>query len=143
MSSIVRQVDAVRRFNRFYTRQIGVLQEGLLDSKFSLTEARVFYELANRDSLTASELGSDLALDAGYLSRILSGFSKRGLIRKKPSKTDGRQSILSLTEKGRSAFAVFMTFGFFEVAGCAVESVRQNRVILTDRRCRSGWCRSP
>lgn len=99
------RVDAVRRFNRFYTRQIGVLQEGLLQSPFSLTEARVLYELAHQKETTATALAEELGLDAGYLSRILRGFQKQGLIDKKPSETDGRQSLLKLTAPGKKAFA--------------------------------------
>ena len=99
-----RRVGAVRRFNRFWTRRIGVLQEGYLESPFSLTEVRVLYELAYREDTTASELGKELGLDAGYLSRILRGFEERGLIAKKPSETDGRRSLLHLTEGGREAF---------------------------------------
>lgn len=98
-------VDAVRRFNRFYTRQIGILEEGLLRSPFSLAEARVLYELAQRDGCTATETGRALGLDAGYLSRILRGFEERGLLRKTPSETDARQNRLSLTGAGREAFA--------------------------------------
>lgn len=104
-AEVQRRVAAVRRFNRFYTRQIGLLGEGYLDSLFSLTEARVLYELAQREPTTASQLGRELGLDAGYLSRILRGFGKRGLIARRPSERDGRQSILSLTEQGRAAFA--------------------------------------
>jgi DNA-binding MarR family transcriptional regulator/N-acetylglutamate synthase-like GNAT family acetyltransferase len=95
------RVEAVRRFNRFYTRQIGVLQEGLLKSPFSLTAVRVLYELAHREKPTATELGKDLELDAGYLSRILRDFDERGLIDRRPSEADGRQHFLSLTKRGR------------------------------------------
>jgi DNA-binding MarR family transcriptional regulator/GNAT superfamily N-acetyltransferase len=98
-------VQAVRRFSRFYTRRIGVLQEGLLGGDLSLTEARVIYELAQSATSTAGQLGNDLGLDAGYLSRILRGFHERGLIDRRPSDTDGRQTMLSLTGAGRDIFA--------------------------------------
>jgi DNA-binding MarR family transcriptional regulator/N-acetylglutamate synthase-like GNAT family acetyltransferase len=98
------RVDAVRRFNRFYTRQIGLLGKGYLDSPFTLAEARVLYELAHRQAPTAAEIGKALGLDAGYLSRVLLSFRKRGLLARKTSKKDARQSHLSLTKKGRTAF---------------------------------------
>jgi DNA-binding MarR family transcriptional regulator/GNAT superfamily N-acetyltransferase len=98
------RVDSVRRFNRFYTRQIGVLSDHVLKSPFSLAEARVMYELAQRETATATELGGELGLDPGYLSRMLAAFKKRGLIGKRASEADGRQSVLWLTEKGRKAF---------------------------------------
>src|SRR6266851_4996673 len=108
-----RQIDArvadVRRFNRFYTRQIGLLREAYLDSPFSLSETRVLYELAHRERPTATELGRDLGLDAGYLSSILRGFQKRGLLKRTQSEHDGRQSHLALTPRGQAAFAPLNT----------------------------------
>jgi len=98
-------VGAVRQFNRFYTKQIGALGDQHLDSPFSLTEVRVLYELDRRDMMTATDLSKELGLDAGYLSRILRGFEKKELILRRPSESDGRQSILLLTDKGRQAFA--------------------------------------
>jgi DNA-binding MarR family transcriptional regulator/GNAT superfamily N-acetyltransferase len=99
------RIEAVRRFSRFYTRKIGVLHEGLLGSPLSLTEGRVLYELAHRESTTASEIAAELALDTGYLSRILAGFERRGLIDKRPSEADGRQIVLMLAGPGRELFA--------------------------------------
>jgi DNA-binding MarR family transcriptional regulator/GNAT superfamily N-acetyltransferase len=99
------RVAAVRRFNRFYTQKIGVLQEGLLDSPFSLTQARVLYEMAYRERPIARELERELGLDPGYLSRILRGFQRQGLIERSAITTDRRQRPLSLTAAGRAAFA--------------------------------------
>jgi DNA-binding MarR family transcriptional regulator/GNAT superfamily N-acetyltransferase len=100
-----RSTEAVRAFNRFYTRRIGVVQEGYLQSRFTLTEARVLYELAHTDGLTATRIGTILDLDAGYLSRILRSFEQEGLLIRGPSETDKRQTILTLTASGRAAFA--------------------------------------
>src|SRR5437660_9854157 len=97
-------VAAVRGFNRFYTRKLGVLDQHLLDSPFSLSEARVMYELAHRDDAAAKEIGIELGLDAGYLSRIVQSFEENGLITRKPLPADRRQHRLSLTAKGRQAF---------------------------------------
>jgi DNA-binding MarR family transcriptional regulator/GNAT superfamily N-acetyltransferase len=99
------RIAAVRRFTRFYTRHIGALREGLHASPFSLTEARVLYELANRAAPTAADIARDLGLDAGYLSRILRGFAQSGLLARARSQDDRRQSHLSLTPAGREAFA--------------------------------------
>jgi len=97
-------VLAIRRFNRFYTGQIGLLQQGLLDSPYSLTEVRILYEIAHRHLVTATDLSRDLNLDAGYLSRILANFRKCGWIYRTPSAVDRRQSLLALTTKGMASF---------------------------------------
>jgi len=99
------QTSAVRAFNRFYTRKLGFLDQQLLKSPFSLSEARVLYELATRENLSAKEIGIELGLDPGYLSRIVQNFDESGLITRKPAPTDRRQYQLSLTAKGRQAFA--------------------------------------
>jgi DNA-binding MarR family transcriptional regulator/GNAT superfamily N-acetyltransferase len=139
-----RNIQAVRRFNRFYTRQIGVLQEKLLESPFSLAQARVLYELAHRETPTATELGTQLGLDAGYLSRILSGFKRRGLIGKTRSRADGRQTLLSLTARGRDIFAPLDAHARAEVAAmlsrlsaaernCLIEAMRTIERVLGER----------
>jgi DNA-binding MarR family transcriptional regulator/GNAT superfamily N-acetyltransferase len=109
-------VQSVRSFNRFYTRQIGLLGESVCHSPFSLTEVRVLYELAHRSQPTATQLGKDLGLDAGYLSRILSRFQKRKLLSRTPSQTDRRRSFLALTAGGRKVFAPLDTCANVEMA---------------------------
>jgi len=99
------RIAAVRGFNRFYTRQIGALRKTFLDSPYSLGEARVLYEIASGRSSTATEIGRALDLDAGYLSRVLRNFERRGLIRRKVSARDARQSHLTLTARGHAAYA--------------------------------------
>jgi DNA-binding MarR family transcriptional regulator/N-acetylglutamate synthase-like GNAT family acetyltransferase len=98
-------VAAVRRFNRFYTRQLGLLAESMLASPFSLSEARVLYELAHGRDITASDLIRELGLDAGYLSRMLKKFEDQGLIRRAPAEDDARRAVIALTPKGETAFA--------------------------------------
>ena len=99
------RIAAVRRFNRFYTRHLGALNHGFLRSPFSLTEARVLYEIAHRDRPTATEIARDLGLDAGYVSRILKAFRARTLIDSEASEADGRRNLLALTAQGGRAFA--------------------------------------
>ena len=99
------RIAAVRRFNRFYTRQIGVLRKNYLDSPYSLGEMRVLYELSHGEVKTATDIGRALDLDAGYLSRVLRNFEKRGFISRKTSRHDARQSQIALTARGAKAFA--------------------------------------
>jgi DNA-binding MarR family transcriptional regulator/N-acetylglutamate synthase-like GNAT family acetyltransferase len=101
------RVAAVRSFNRFFTRQIGVLREGLLHSEYTLTEMRVLYELAHHGDQPAATLGRDLGLDRGYLSRILAKFESAGMVAKVPSATDGRTKLLHMTDHGRAVFEPF------------------------------------
>src|SRR5689334_10426112 len=105
MPSDAGRIASVRRFNRFYTRQIGVLRKTYLDSPYSLGEMRVLYEISHGDSLTASDIARTLDLDAGYLSRVLRNFERRGLISRTTSREDARQSHLTLTARGRKMFA--------------------------------------
>lgn len=99
------RVAAVRAFNRFYTRRIGLLQGGILKSPYSLTQVRVLYELAHTPNLTATDLGDLLGLDPGYLSRILRAFEHDGLITRARASTDRRRNVLGLTAKGRKVFS--------------------------------------
>ena len=116
-SALDRRTAAVRAFNRFYTRRIGVVQEGYLQSRFSLTEARVLYELAHTDGLTATQIGAALELDAGYLSRMLRSFEQDGMLTRGPSEKDKRQTILALTASGRAAFAPLDQRSRLEIGG--------------------------
>ncbi len=117
MGELEDRVAGVRRFSRFYTRRIGVLHEGLLGSPLSLAEGRVIWELAQRARATASELAAELALDSGYLSRILAGFEGRGLIERRPSETDGRRVVIALSEAGRALYATIDARSREAVAG--------------------------
>lgn len=98
------QVEALRSFNRFYTRHIGVLDEGLLNSPFTLAQARVLFELGMRERATATEISETVGIDLGYLSRILQEFSAKGLVLRKKCSSDGRRIWLSPSAKGRKAF---------------------------------------
>src|SRR3954465_15607492 len=102
-------VEALRGFNRFYTRRIEVLHKDYLASPFGLPEARLVLELGRRPGVAASELGRDLGIDLGYLSRVLQGLKRRGFVQAKRAPEDARGAALSLTEKGRRAFALLDT----------------------------------
>lgn len=130
------QIAAVRRFNRFYTRLIGVLQEHLLDSEFSLTEVRVLYELAHRSRPTATELGRVLRLDPGYLSRLLRRFERHGLLTRTRSRSDARHSHLMLTAQGRAAFAPLDRRSSREVGALlqALSEVDRQQAVASMRR---------
>lgn len=106
VDTLQERISAVRRFDRFFTRQVGALREGLLHSPYSLTEARILFELAHSETLTASDVCRELGLDPGYLSRILASFEQRGLLDKVRSESDGRQRLLRLTPAGEEAFAL-------------------------------------
>lgn len=116
-SELAQRIDTVRRFNRFYTRRIGVLRDGLLGSPYSLAEARVLYEIAQREGPTAAELGRALNLDQGYLSRLVRRLERGGLVARTRSDADGRRNHLALTARGRRAFATLNARSNEEVAG--------------------------
>lgn len=124
-------IAAIRRFNRFYTKHIGVLREGHLDSPFSLTEVRVLYELAHHGAPTATDLARELAIDPGYLSRILKKFEQRDLIERTRSESDGRQTQLRLSESGRAAFSGLNTRADDEIAALVGRVAEHDRGRLT------------
>jgi DNA-binding MarR family transcriptional regulator/GNAT superfamily N-acetyltransferase len=136
------QVAAVRRFNRFYTRQMGLLDEGLLRSPFSLTEVRILYEIAHRTAPTAGAIGQELGLDPGYLSRILLRLRKAGLVSATPAAADRRQRLLALTVRGRRTFGALDARSSRDVAvvlgrlsptarGQLVQSMRRLETVLS------------
>jgi DNA-binding MarR family transcriptional regulator/ribosomal protein S18 acetylase RimI-like enzyme len=125
------RVAAVRRFSRFYSRRLGMLQDAFLKTPYSLAEARVLYELAHREKPTASEIADALGIDRGYLSRILRGFIEKGLVYKTSSRADGRQNLLSLTTRGRVTFASIDNRSQNDVAAMlkAIAAPDQERVV--------------
>jgi DNA-binding MarR family transcriptional regulator/predicted N-acetyltransferase YhbS len=125
-------IAAVRAFNRFYTRKLGVLDQQLLKSPFSLSEARVLYELAHREDAAAKEIGIELGLDPGYLSRIVQKFDDDGLITRKPLPSDKRQTRLGLTAKGRQAFAKLERSTQDEVAGMLGKLDASERAVVVN-----------
>ncbi len=130
-ADLYRRIEAVRRFNRFYTQKIGVLQGKILRSPFSLAEGRLIYELAHREKTTATELRSQLGLDAGYLSRLLQSLIRRGLVQRQACRTDGRQNLLSLKKKGKRGFAAIQVRSRNEIGGMLskLSPSEQNRMV--------------
>ena len=131
-SALAAPISAIRRFNRFYTKQIGVLRDGHLDSPFSLAEVRVLYELAHQDGPTSADLARELGIDSGYLSRILRGFERRELVEKTKSENDARQAHLRLTDAGRAAFAGLDSRADDEIAALVERVSRDDWRRLTD-----------
>ena len=139
-----RSIHAVRRFNRFYTRQIGVLQEHLLRSQFSLTEVRVLYELAHHERLTAGALCHELGLDPGYLSRMLQKFQRHGWVRALPSLADRRRILLALSPSGRKVFDPLDRRSSAEVAAMLAKlSSSRQQVLVAAMRKIEGILRPP
>jgi DNA-binding MarR family transcriptional regulator/N-acetylglutamate synthase-like GNAT family acetyltransferase len=130
---VTERVEAVRRFNRLYTRRIGVLQDDYLSSPFSLAEVRVLYELAHRTRATASELARELELDPGYLSRILRKFHERGLLDRTRSERDGRETHLSLTTLGQQTLEPLETSARQQIGAllARLPEDRQQRLIAS------------
>ncbi len=130
-SSLASRIEAVRRFSRFYTRRIGVLEETLLHSPFTLPEGRLVYEIANRDRPTAQELCRDLGLDPGYVSRLLQALEKRGCVARKRSTADKRQTELTLTAKGQRLWAAMNERSRQDIADLLAELpiARQDRLV--------------
>jgi len=125
--NVTEKVEIVRQFNRFYTQQIGVLREGLLHSPYSLTEARILFELGHRNHITATDLCRELGLDAGYLSRMLARLEQQGLIEKVRPENDGRQRLLHLTLTGNKAFALLDQRSRDEIAEMLGELNEENQ----------------
>ena len=129
MKTTHRRIEAVRRFRRFCTKHIGLLDDGILASPFSLTEARVIYELAHHEAATSTRIAAELGLDAGYLSRVLRRLGRRGLLEKQRSSEDRRQVFLELSSDGKEAFA--------QLNAGSARQIREllSRLSATDQRC--------
>ncbi len=129
-ASLASDIAAFRSFNRLYTRFIGTLQEGLLDTPYTLGEARVLYELATRPSPMASEIAAALGLDPGYLSRLLAGFQRAGLLRRKTSTEDGRSTLITLTPRGRAVFKKLNTLSDLQARAILAPLAHHDRTRL-------------
>lgn len=139
------QISKVRAFNRDYTRRIGVLGRGMLDSPYSLTQARVLYEIEHRPGITATGLAADLGLDAGYLSRIIRGFEARGLLRRERAASDARNQYLRLTAAGRRAYQPLERGSQRQVRNmlAALDECRRAQVVSAMTSIRTAFAPSP
>jgi len=136
MKSNQELIEKIRSFNRFYTNIIGLLDQHFLDSPFSLTEGRVLYEIAHIENCSAKKIRANIAIDEGYLSRIIDSFLKKGLITKSPSPEDRRLHIIVLTQKGRKEFAKLNENSdklIAQIIGKLSEEEREELVSMTDR----------
>lgn len=135
MKTLASRVDAVRHFSRFYTKRIGLLSEGILESPYSLTEARVLYELAHHDARHPTELAAELELDPGYVSRVLKRFERRGLVHRSRSGEDRRKIAVSLTHEGLAEFEGLSagSRGQIESLLSATDTAGQERVVRAMR----------
>jgi DNA-binding MarR family transcriptional regulator len=131
-SMLDRRVDEVRRFNRLYTKRLGVLAENFLRSPFTLAEGRVLHELANREAPSASDVAAALELDPGYLSRILRRFESQGLVTRTPSPADGRRDVLGLTAAGRAAYAPLNERSHDEIAALLAPLPDERQELVLD-----------
>jgi len=131
MATLRSEIESVRRFSRFYTKQIGLLDDGLLDSPYSLTEGRVIYELAHQQDPTATSVAQELGLDPGYMSRIVRGLGRRGLIAKRRSEEDRRRVLLDLTAEGRAAFDALNAASIRQIEGIltGLEPAARTRIV--------------
>jgi DNA-binding MarR family transcriptional regulator/GNAT superfamily N-acetyltransferase len=129
---VITEVAKFRHFNRMYTRYIGTLNEGLLNSDYSLAEARILYELATRTAPKASEIAEELGMDAGYLSRLLGKFERDGLLKRKTSEQDGRYAELMLTTRGKSVFKKLNALSDEQAGGVLEELAPTARMELID-----------
>jgi DNA-binding MarR family transcriptional regulator len=130
------QIGAVREFNRFYTRQLGLLHKDFLSSEWTLTEVRVLYEIATREGVTARQIANDLQLDEAYLSRILRKFERRRLIKRNTSAVDARQQLIRLTPIGRAAFRPLDRSATQQIEQMLAPLVTADRAALVDSMAR-------
>jgi len=124
------QIAQIRSFNRFYTKQIGLLREQFLETRFTPTQARVLYELGRSSPLSSTALIEELGLDKGYLSRLIKAFEKQGLVKRETSLEDRRISHVSLTAKGRREFERLDQRSRDEIAGMLTAMSQPRRAQL-------------